>query len=91
MDNNDLPLVFKLLDMGMAARVAQLYVLKEIYLVDAKISRDPMIESPEALSLEHKCFTESLTPLDAEKYIVLCNFRVAAFDAKEPNKLIMKI
>jgi len=91
MDDNDLPLVFKLLDMGMAARVAQLYVLKEIYLVDAKISRDPMIESPEALSLEHKCFTESLTPLDAEKYIVLCNFRVAAFDGKEPNKLIMKI
>jgi hypothetical protein len=91
MDDNDLPLVFKLLDMGMAAQVAQRHVLKEIYLVDAKISRNPLTVSPETLSLEHKCFTEGLTPLDAEKYIVLCNFQVAAFDGKEPTKLIMKI
>ena len=32
------------LDMEAAARVAQRFVLKEIYLVDAKISRDPLID-----------------------------------------------
>jgi len=79
------------LDMEIAARVAQRFVLKEIYLVDAKISRDPLIVSPETLSLEHKCSTESLTRSDAEKYLVLCNFRVAAFNGQEPSKLIMKI
>jgi hypothetical protein len=79
------------LDMEIAARVAQKYVLKEIYLVDAKISRDPLTESPETLSLEHKCSTESLSPSDAEKYLVLCNFRVAAFNGQEPSKPIMKI
>ncbi|MDO9533481.1 MAG: hypothetical protein Q7O12_15330 [Deltaproteobacteria bacterium] len=92
MDNNAiLPVEFKHLDMEMAAWVAQRYVLKELYLVDAKISRDPLTGTPETLSLEHKCFTDVLTPLDAKKYIVLCNFRVAAFDGKEPTKLIMKI
>ena len=29
--------------------------------------------------------------LDEEKYIVLCNFQVAAFNGKEPSKLVMKI
>ena len=69
---------------------AQCYVLHEIFLVDAKISRDPLIESPEALSLEHKCDTEFLE-LDIEKYRVLCNFQVAAFSDQEPSKLVMKI
>lgn len=80
------------LDMEIAARVAQRLVLKEIYLVDAKISRDPLIESPEALSLEHKCDTEMLK-VDKEKKIwfIRCNFRVAAFDGEEPSKLVMKI
>jgi hypothetical protein len=91
MDHLDVPLIFKLLDMEMAAWVAQRYVLKEIYLVDAKISRDPLTVSPETLSLEHKCFTEFLTRSDAEEHSFLCNFRVAAFDGKEPTKLIMKI
>jgi hypothetical protein len=79
------------LDMDVAARVAQRFVLQEIFLVDAKISRDPLIISPEALSLEHKCSTDSLSPSDKEKYLVLCNFRVAAFNGKESNKLVMKI
>ena len=79
------------LDMEIAARVAQRFVLKEIYLVDAKISRDPLIVSPETLSLEHKCSTASLTSSDAETRGFLCNFRVAAFDGQEPSKLIMKI
>ena len=77
------------LDTEIAARVAQRYVLTEIYLVDAKISRDPLIVSPETLSLEHKCYTEGLSPYDANKFLV--RFRVAAFDGKEPNKLIMSI
>ena len=80
------------LDMEIAARVAQQYVLKEIYLVDAKISRDPLIESPETLSLEHKCSTEILSN-DKEKnlFFYLCNFRVAAFNGEESSKLVMKI
>jgi hypothetical protein len=78
------------LDMKIAAHVAQCFVLKEIYLVDAKISRDPLIESPEALSLEHKCSTEGLS-FDKDNKLFLCKFRVAAFDDKEPNKLIMSI
>ena len=78
-------------DSEIAARVAQRYVLKDIYLVGGKISRDPLTVSPETLSLQHKCSTNVHTPFDAEKYIFLCNFRVAAFDGKEPDKLIMKI
>lgn len=89
--NAVLPVDIENLDMEIAARVAQRFVLKEIYLVDAKISRAPLILSPETLSLEHKCSTDSLTPSDAEKHIFLCNFRVAAFDGQEPSKLIMKI
>lgn len=80
------------LDMEAAARVAQLFALQEIFLVDARISRDPLIESPEALSLEHKCSTESLTSEKGKNlHFILCNFRVAAFSDKEPSKLIMKI
>ena len=80
------------LDMEAAARVAQLFVLQEIFLVDAKISRDPLIESPEVLSLEHKCSTEDLTPEKGKNLrFILCNFRVAAFSDKEPSKLVMKI
>jgi hypothetical protein len=80
------------LDMEAAARVAQLFVLQEIFLVDAKISRDPLIESPEVLSLEHKCSTEFLTSEKGKNLrFILCNFRVAAFSDKEPRKLIMKI
>jgi hypothetical protein len=80
------------LDMGIAARVAQRLVLQEIFLVDAKISRDPLIESPEALSLEHKCSTEILeSDKDKNLFIILCKFRVAAFNGEAPDKLVMKI
>jgi hypothetical protein len=89
--NAMLTLDIEKVDSEIAARVAQRYRLQEIYLVGGKISRDPLTVYPETLSLEHKCSTESLTPIDAEKYLVRCNFRVAAFDGKEPNKLIMKI
>jgi len=78
-------------DMEAAARVAQWFVLQEIFLVDAKISRDPLSMSPEALSLEHKCSTDILSSSDKDKFLVLCNFRVAAFNGKEPSKLVMKI
>jgi hypothetical protein len=79
------------LDIEAAARVAQRFVLQEINLVNAKISRDPLIISPEALTLEHKCSTDSLSSPDKEKYLVLCNFRVTAFDSKNPSKLVMDI
>jgi hypothetical protein len=78
------------LDMEAAAHVAQRFVLKEIYLVDAKISRAPLIVSPETLSLEHKCSTD-YPRSPKESYFVLCNFQVAAFDGKEQGKLVMKI
>jgi hypothetical protein len=80
------------LDMEAAARVAQQFVLQEIFLVDAKINRDPLTVSPETLSLEHKCSTEIL-PSDKDKKLsfYLCNFRVAAFNGEEPSKLVMKI
>lgn len=80
------------LDMRMATRVAQEAVLKEIYLANAKISRDPLTESPESLSLEHKCSTEVLSH-DKEKKLsfILCNFLVAAFSSAAPDKLVMKI
>lgn len=67
-------------------------VLQEIYLVDAKISRDPMIDYPENLSLQHKGSTKVLS-YDKEKKLtlILCDFNVAAFSSKEPDKLVMKI
>ncbi len=79
----------KNLDLEMAALVAQKVVLKEIYLVDAKISRDPVTVSPETLSLKHKCSTEILD-FDNDKKI-LCHFQVAAFGGEAPDKLVMKI
>ena len=73
-----------------AAKWAQRAVLKEIYLVEAKISRDPLIIFPEALSLEHKCSTENIQ--SAQKvFSILCNFQVAAFSDKAPANLVMKI
>ncbi|MBM4300017.1 MAG: hypothetical protein FJ121_00570 [Deltaproteobacteria bacterium] len=80
------------LDMERAVGVAQRYVLKEIYLVDAKITRDPLIAFPDTLSLEHKCDTslwyEKDKPLIDK---IHCNFQVAAFSAESPDKLVMKI
>ena len=80
------------LDMQAVARVAQKAVIEEIYLVDAKVSRDPLNISPEALSLEQKCSTKIL-PADKDKNIlsILCNFGVAAFSKKSPDKMFMSI
>jgi hypothetical protein len=86
-----LPVDIENLDMEIAARVAQHYVLQEIYMVDAKISRDPFAVSPGNLTLKHKCSAESLTMPDSEKYIVLCNFRVAAINGQNLSKPIIKI
>lgn len=86
-----------------ATRVAQKVVLQEIYLVDAKTWRDPLVICPEALVLEHKCSTEILNPGGEDRLdrldrldlydldLILCNFRVAAFNDKSPKKLVMKI
>lgn len=91
-NNTVLEVELENLDMNMAARVAQMAVLEEIYLVDAKISRAPLTMSPEVLTLEHKCSTEILSN-DIEKKIqlILCNFQVAAFNGKSLDKLVMKI
>ncbi len=75
-----------------AAAAAQKAILEEIYLVDAKITRDPLVISPEVLTLEHKCSTEFLKPEKDEKHpSILCNFQVVAFNDKSPNTLVMKI
>lgn len=59
-DNNAV-LAVAVENMETANRVAQSFRLKEIFLVDAKVSRDPEIAYPDALSLEHKCSTEILS------------------------------
>jgi hypothetical protein len=80
----------KNLDMEAVARVAQKAGLEEIFLIDAKVSRDSQVRSPETLSLKHKCSTKILL---AEKDIlpILCNFGVAAFSGKSPDKIVMSI
>lgn len=93
--------ILKVFNLGAeeAARVAEKVVLKEIYLVDAKTWRDPLVSCPEALVLEHRCSTEFLPPDYAEVIdpeaerlkLILCNFRLAAFNNKSPKKLVMKI
>ena len=80
------------LDMGIAARMAKEEVLQEICLIDAKISRDPLIVYPEALSLEHKCSTKVLAyDKDKKLSFILCNFRVIAFSSAALDKPVMKI
>ena len=80
------------LDMEASSRVAQKAILEEIYLSEAKISRDPLIVYPEALSLEHKCSTEFLSSdKDKKLFLILCNFQVTAFTGKSRNNLVMKI
>jgi preprotein translocase subunit SecB len=78
------------LDMEAVARVAQKAGLKEISLIEAKISRDPQVRSPETLSIKHKCSTKILS---AEKDVlpILCNFGVAAFSSKSPDKNVVSI
>lgn len=78
------------LDMEAVGRVAQRAILEEIYLVDAKMSRQPMAIPGETLSLEHKCSTKILS---AKKNTLpfLCNFSVSASSGKSPNKIIMSI
>lgn len=81
------------IDIVRQSRVAQRQVLKDIYLVAAKISRDPLIPLPKSITLGHKCYTN---PIRSEKNKlaygkILCNFQVAAFNAKSPDKVIMKI
>lgn len=80
------------LDMEAVSRVAQKAVLGEIYIVDAKVRRDPLNIGPGGLSLEQKCATKILLKGgDKEVLLVLCNFRVAAFNKKSPDKVFMSI
>jgi hypothetical protein len=81
------------LDMKAVARVAQKAALEEIYLVSAKVDRDDFLALPsETLSLKHKCSTKIL-PFEDDKNTlpVLCNFGVAAFSKKSPDKTVMSI
>ena len=48
MKNNAVLEVYKL-DMEFAARVAQRFVLQEIFLVDTRISRNPLTVPPETI------------------------------------------
>jgi preprotein translocase subunit SecB len=80
------------LDMEAVARVAQKAVLKEICLFDAKINREPVSLSPDALTIEHQCSTKIIpSQKNDDVLLVLCTFRVAAFRRKSPDKIIMSI
>jgi len=80
-----------------AILAAQKSVLKEIYLVDSKIWRDPLVVSPDVLALEHKFTSELLDQPGKDNEarpindFILCKFRVAAFNDELPNKPVMKI
>lgn len=82
-----------------AAKAAQKAVLEEIYLVDAKTWRKPVVISPDVLALQHKYSSETLFPtpkeyrgrLDLYFILKLCKFGVTAFNNKSPNKPVMKI
>ena len=80
------------LDMKAVARVAEKAILEEIILFDAQINRDPLGMPPKELTLEHN-FSTKILPYEKDKTIlsVLCNFRVAAFSRKSPDKIIMNI
>ena len=81
------------LDMEAVARVAQKAALEEIYLVDAKVVRDDPLAIPsETLSLKFKCSTKILPCEDDKNTLpILCNFGVAAFSKKSPDKIVMNI
>ncbi len=81
------------LDMEVVARVARKATLEEIYLVGAKVERvDPLVLPSETLSLNHKCSTKTLSFEDDKNILpVLCNFGVAAFNKKSPDKIVMSI
>jgi len=80
------------LDTEIQSLVAQRRVLQEIYLVDAKITRDLLIAFPEDITLEHKGHTNILwsenKPVTDK---IFCNFQIAAYSAESPDKLVMKI
>lgn len=81
------------LDMKAVARVAQKAILEEIYLVGAKVERDdPLVLPSDTLSLNHKCSTKILSFENDENILpILCNFGVAAFNKKSPDKIVMSI
>lgn len=78
------------LDMKAVSRVAQRAALEEIFLVDAKTSRETMDISVRTLSLEHKCSTKILSA-EKDVILILCNFGVVAFSGKSPDKIVMSI
>src|SRR5574340_152121 len=83
---------FEDLDMEAVSRVAQEAILDEIYLVEAKVSRDPLKISFEGGAIEQNCATKILIN-DKDKNVIpiLCNFRVTAFNKKSPDKEFMSI
>jgi len=81
----------KKLDMEVFARIAQWMALEDIFLVEAKIYRNPVIKLPKALSLNHKCDTNFLWSEKNKGNKIVCNFQVAAFSPKLPDKILMGI
>jgi hypothetical protein len=87
------PVDIEKIDIARQSRIAQRYILQDIYLVGAKISRDPLVPLPKSITLEHECYTNRFwyEKNRRKHYKILCNFQVAAFNVKSPHKLIMKI
>lgn len=78
------------LDMKAVAKVAQNASVKEIYLVDAKVSRDPLVMPSETLSLNYELSTKILQS-SKDTLPILCKFGVAAFGKKKPDTILMNI
>jgi preprotein translocase subunit SecB len=78
------------LDMKAVARVAQRALVKEIYLVDAKAVRDPLVVPSETLSLKYELSTKILQS-SKDTLPILCKFGVGAFGKKKPDTIVMNI
>ncbi len=78
------------LDMKAVARVAQKATLQEIYLVDAKVNRDPRVMPTETLTVKYK-YSSKILPSEKDTVPILCKFGVAAFSKKAPDNIVMNI
>jgi preprotein translocase subunit SecB len=78
------------LDMKAVARVAQKATLEEIYLVDAKANRDPLVMPSETLSLKY-AYSSNILQSTKDNLPIHCKFSVAAFNPKKPDNIVMTI
>jgi hypothetical protein len=78
------------LDMKAVAKVAQNALVKEIYLVATKASREPLVIPPETLSLKYESHSKILQSSE-DTLSILCSFAVTAFGQKKPDTAVINI